>query len=145
MSETKHASRVWVPPQVSGPFHSSAATPQIVSENSRRPERGRAILGCVCWALQRRASFSEGFWIWLQKKNNTVSGLKKHAAFKKKKKVRTHLIHQDDSYLGSLRLHSGPVPACEGLWDCERENSPLQGRGRIRPFGCREGSAWPSR
>ena len=43
------------------PFHSSAATPRIVSENSRRPERGWAILGCVCWALQRRASFSEGF------------------------------------------------------------------------------------
>ena len=39
-----------------------------------------------------------------------------HSLKKKKKKVGTHLIHQDDSYLGLLRLHSGPVPACEGLW-----------------------------
>ena len=35
LSETKQASRVWVLPQISGPFHSFVATPWSVSENSR--------------------------------------------------------------------------------------------------------------
>ena len=52
---------------------------------------------------------------------------------KKKKKVGTHLIHQDDSYLGSLRLHSGPVPACEGLCRLRERKLPSPRPGTDPP------------
>lgn len=77
--------------------------------------------------------FLRGFLDLAAKKNNTVSVLKKPAAFKKKKKVGTHLIHQDDSYLGSLRLHSGPVPACEGLWRLGERKLPSPRLGTDPP------------
>lgn len=54
-------------------------------------------------------------------------------SFQKKKKVGTHLIHQDDSYLGSLRLHSGPVPACEGLWRLGERKLPSPRPGTDPP------------
>ena len=65
-----------------------------------------------------------------------ISVMKKPTAWRKKKKAGTRLIHQDDSYLGSLRLDSasrGLSRLVKGHGELRKEKSLLNvGDGSTR-------------